>query len=263
MIAGTDQLLILIYDITERVEDQKSTIQKEKMATLGELAAGIAHNLRSPLAVVKGIPELIISDLQENKLRILKKTDGIEKEDTEVKENMEMISKSVEKAFAIIDSIMDFSKMETGNFENIELSEIINEAYILLEHRIKEKEIRFNNNTSGVSIIGNKNMLVQIFLNLIANAIDAVWDSGTIEINAVKEKTRLNIHVIDNGKGIQTDDFERIFEPFYTTSGRANGSGIGLSVTRTMVNLHGGTIKAMPNEGGGTAIEIIFPVKGR
>ncbi len=263
LIAGTGQLLILIHDITERVEDEKSTIQREKMATLGELASGIAHNLRSPLAVVKGIPELIISDIEEKNLRIIKRTDGKEEEDSGVKENMELISRSMEKAFAIIDSIMDFSKMETGKFEAAAMDEIINEVYLLLEHRLKEKQIRFKNNTSGLVIFGNRNMLVQIFLNLMANSIDAISGSGTIEINGKGEKDRLKIHFLDNGKGIGAEDFDRIFEPFYTTSGKANGSGIGLSVTRTMVNLHGGSIKALPNKGGGTVIEIIFPVEGR
>jgi putative nucleotidyltransferase with HDIG domain/PAS domain S-box-containing protein len=262
LITGTGQLLISIHDISERVEDEKSTIQREKMVTLGELAAGIAHNLRSPLAVVKGIPELIISDLEEKNLRIIKRTGGREEEDSEVRENMEMISKSVEKVFAIIDSIMDFSKMETGTFEATAMDEIISEVYLLLERRLKEKQISFKNNTSGLVIFGNRNMLVQIFLNLMANSIDAVSDEGTIEITGKREKDRLIIHFLDDGKGIGADDFDRIFEPFYTTSGKANGSGIGLSVTRTMVNLHGGSIKALPNKSGGTIIEIIFPVEG-
>ncbi len=118
-------------------------------------------------------------------------------------------------------------------------------------------------NTSGLVIFGNRSMLVQIFLNLMANSIDAITDAGTIEINGKREKDRLKIHFLDNGKGVGAEDFDRIFEPFYTTSGKANGSGIGLSVTRTMVNLHGGSIKALPNKDGGTVIEIIFPVEGR
>jgi signal transduction histidine kinase len=142
------------------------------------------------------------------------------------------------------------------------MDEIISEVYLLLERRLKEKQISFKNNTSGLVIFGNRNMLVQIFLNLMANSIDAVSDEGTIEITGKREKDRLIIHFLDDGKGIGADDFDRIFEPFYTTSGKANGSGIGLSVTRTMVNLHGGSIKALPNKSGGTIIEIIFPVEG-
>ena len=262
-IKGTDQLLVLVDDITERLENEKIVIQKEKMATLGELAAGIAHNLRSPLAVIKGIPELILSDLQNKNLRVLRKIDRKEKEDKEIIENMELISKSMQKAFAIIESIMDFSKMETGKFETLELSQAVNEALFLLEHRVKEKNIKFINNTHNCTLSGNKNMMIQIFLNLLNNSIDAIKDTGTIKVNYRKEKDKIIIHFIDNGRGIEKDDIERIFEPFYTTSGRANGTGVGLSITRTMVTIHGGSIKALQGRDGGTIMEITFPVSGK
>ncbi len=262
-IKGTDQLLVLVDDITDRLENEKIVIQKEKMATLGELAAGIAHNLRSPLAVIKGIPELILSDLQNKNLRVLRKIDRKEKEDKEIIENMELISKSMQKAFAIIESIMDFSKMETGKFETMELSQAVNEALLLLEHRVKEKNIKFINNTHNCTLSGNKNMMIQIFLNLLNNSIDAIKDTGTIKVNYRKEKDKIIIHFIDNGRGIEKDDIERIFEPFYTTSGRANGTGVGLSITRTMVTIHGGSIKALQGRDGGTIMEITFPVSGK
>ena len=259
-IKGTDQLLVLVDDITDRLENEKIVIQKEKMATLGELAAGIAHNLRSPLAVIKGIPELILSDLKNKNLRVLRKIDRKEKEDKEIIENMELISKSMQKAFAIIESIMDFSKMETGKLETLELSQVVNEALLLLEHRMKEKHINFINNTHDCTLSGNKNMMIQIFLNLLNNSIDAIKDTGTIKVNYRNEKDKIIIHFIDNGRGIEKDDIERIFEPFYTTSGRANGTGVGLSITRTMVTIHGGSIKALQGRDGGTIMEITFPV---
>ena len=255
----TKSILVLGTDITERIENEMIAIQKEKMATLGELAAGIAHNLRSPLAVIKGIPELILSDLEKKNLQVMYKTKRKQGEEKDIKENLELISKSMEKAFAVIDSIMDFSKKEMGKLENLDLSRVVDEAFLLLEHRLKGKNIKFINNTHGRAIFGNQNLLIQIFVNLLTNSIDAIEDSGTIEVDCKKYFGKSIIHITDNGKGIPESDFERIFEPFYTTSGRANGTGIGLSITRKIVTILGGSIKALSRKRKGTIIEIIFP----
>jgi signal transduction histidine kinase len=104
-------------------------------------------------------------------------------------------------------------------------------------------------------------MLTQIFINLFNNSIEAIENSGTIEVSYFKEKGRTIIHFMDDGRGIDPEKLELIFEPFFTTSGKANGAGIGLCITRKMITLHGGSIKALPRKGGGTIIEIIFPEK--
>jgi PAS domain S-box-containing protein len=258
-IEGTEQILLLINDVSERIEEEKILIQKEKMATLGELAAGIAHNLRSPLAVVKGIPELILSDVEGGTVKITRKTEGKQVKDMEIEENLRLISKSMEKALSIIDSIMEFSKKEPGQFETVELTAVVDEVYSLLEHKIKNKKITFTNKVGQCTLFADRNMITQIFINLFNNALNAVKDKGTIEVQCKKEKGKTLLHFMDNGVGVEGDKLDQIFEPFFTTTGRANGTGIGLSITRKMVTLHGGSIKALPRGGGGTIIEIIFP----
>ena len=258
-IEGTEQILLLINDVSERIEEEKILIQKEKMATLGELAAGIAHNLRSPLAAAKGIPELILSDVQAGTVKITRKTEGKQVRDMDIEENLRLISQSMEKAFSIIDSIMEFSKKEPGQFETVELASVIDEVYTLVEHKIKGKKITFTNKVGPCALFADRNMITQIFINLFNNAINAVKDKGTIEAQCKKEKGKTLIHFMDNGVGVDRDNMDQIFEPFFTTTGRANGTGIGLSITRKMVTLHGGSIKALPRSGGGTIIEIIFP----
>jgi len=258
-IEGTGSTLVLLHDITERIDNEMMMIQKEKMATLGELAAGIAHNLRSPLAVVKGIPELLLSELEQKKLMGSYDIDAVDKE---IRDNLQLISQSMEKAFAIIDSIMDFSRQENGKFEKLDLELIVDEAYFLLEHRLKGKKIIFKNNTGGADVFGNKNMLIQIFVNLLTNSIDAIEETGVIEVNHRKQDDRSIVTVEDDGKGIKEGDLERVFEPFYTTSGKADGAGIGLSITRKMVTLLGGSIRALKRRGKGTTMEITFLDKG-
>lgn len=260
-IEGTTQTLLILQDITERKENERIAIQREKMATLGELAAGIAHNLRSPLAVAKGIPELILSELGSENHKIVKSADRKKVEVGGLRENMELISDSMVKALSIIDSIMEFSKEDFGTFEPLVISEAFEEARALLEHRLKSKHISFTNKTSSCVMQGNKNLLTQAFINLLNNSIDAVEEHGTIQVNCLMEKDRLVIHFEDNGKGIEKNNLERIFEPFFTTSGKANGTGIGLSVTRKLVTIHGGSIAAIPREGGGTVMELVFPTR--
>jgi PAS domain S-box-containing protein len=260
-IEGTAHTLMLINDISERIEEEKIFIQKEKMATLGELAAGIAHNLRSPLAVIKGIPELILSDVKSKTVKITRKTDSKEAPDREIEENLKLISKSMEKALSIIDGIMDFSKKEPGQYETFDLSRIIDEVYSLVEHKLQGKEISFSNNTESCRLYADRNMITQIFINLFNNSIHAIGDKGTIEASCKRDKGKMIIHFTDNGVGVEPEHLDQIFEPFFTTTGKANGTGIGLSITRKMVTLHGGSIKALPKKGGGTIIEIIFPEK--
>jgi signal transduction histidine kinase/HD-like signal output (HDOD) protein len=258
-IEGTRHDLLLINDVSERMEEEKILIQKEKMATLGELAAGIAHNLRSPLAVVKGIPELILSDLESGAVKITRKSGGRQTKDQEIEENLSLISRSMEKALSIIDSIMEFAKKEPGQYEKWQLARIIDEVYTLVEHKIKEKEIVFKNRVGDCTLNADHNMMVQIFINLFNNSINAVESRGTIEVDCRQIRRKTIIHFIDDGVGIEKDKLDQIFEPFFTTSGTANGTGIGLSITRKMVTLHGGSIKALHRKGGGTIIEIIFP----
>ena len=258
-IEGTEQILMLITDVSERIEEEKILIQKEKMATLGELSAGIAHNLRSPLAAAKGLPELVLSEVQNGTVKITRRVEGKQVKDTDTEDNLRTISDSMEKALSIINSIMEFSKKEPGQFEIVELGVIIDEVYTLIEHKLKGKKVTFSNKVGPCKLFADRNMITQIFINLFNNAINAVKDRGAIEVHCKQEKGKTLIHFIDNGVGVDRDKMDQIFEPFFTTTGKANGTGIGLSITRKMVTLHGGSIKALPRSGGGTIIEIIFP----
>jgi putative nucleotidyltransferase with HDIG domain/PAS domain S-box-containing protein len=260
-IEGTNQTLLTVQDITDRKERERIAIQREKMATLGELAAGIAHNLRSPLAVAKGIPELILSELGSEDFKIVRTKNGKKVEKKEFRENMELISDSMVKALGVIDSIMEFAKHDFGTFAPVALSDAIEDARSLLNHRLRSKQINFINRTAQYIVQGNKNLLTQAFINLLNNSINAVETRGTIQVTCIKENERLVIRFEDDGKGIEEKNLDRIFEPFFTTSKKTNGTGIGLSITRKIVTMHGGSIAAVPHEGRGTIMELVIPTK--
>jgi PAS domain S-box-containing protein len=251
------QTLLVIQDITEHKESERIVIQQEKMATLGELAAGIAHNLRSPLAAARGIPDLILSELGPENRRNEKPVDK-----KILRENMELIAESVEKALKIIDSIMEFSREEFGVHTPVSLYEVVEGARSLLDHRLAAKEIRFSNRTASCIVQGgNKNLLIQAFINLLNNSIDAIENRGEITVSCTKEGKKIFIYFEDNGRGIPQEDLERVFEPFFTTSKDAEGTGIGLSITRKIITMHGGFIKARQRKKGGTVMEIVIPTE--
>ena len=256
------KVILTMHDITDRKIKEALITEKKKMETLAELAAGIAHNLRSPLAAAKGVLELIKNDLDKNEIKILRKKDNKEIEDKELIENLNIIASSIEKSFLIINSILALSKKnnkEKIKNETFSLKEAVNEARSLLKNRFEEKDIIFTEILNCEKIKGSKDMFVQIFLNLFNNSIEAVDKGGWIKINCYEDKQKVIIDVSDNGRGIRKEDINRVFEPFFSTSGEAMGRGIGLSITKKMVIEHGGSIRAIPKKEGGTIFRIIIP----
>ena len=256
------KVIFTIYDITDRKIKEALITEKKKMETLAELAAGIAHNLRSPLAAAKGILELIKNDLEKKEIKILRKIEGKETEDKELIENLNLIASSIEKSFVIINSILALSKKD--NKEKIKreifsLKEAIDEAHLLLKTKFEDKDITFSEILNCNKIKGSKDMFIQILFNLFSNSIEAVEKGGLIKVACYEDKQKIIIDVSDNGKGIPKEDLTRIFEPFYSTSGEAVGRGIGLSITKKMVIAHGGSIKAFLRPEGGTTFRIIIP----
>ena len=258
-ISETNKKLVIIDDVTGEYEREKKLIQQEKLITLGQLAAGISHNLKSPLAVIKGIPELILTELEEGNIRIIRKTDGEEIDDRETKERLNLIIESIKKTLSIIDSILNYAKKEEVQFEKLDLTEIIEQTKELLDHLIKEKGVTITTDLRTRTLYGNRDMILQIFLNLLQNSIEAMDYGGNISITSKKADKGTIIQFDDNGPGVKNEDLERIFEPFYTTSKEAEGRGLGLSITRKLVSLHGGIIKAMNLSPHGLRIEIKFP----
>ncbi len=260
----TNNYLFIIQDITKRKINENLLAEKKNIETLGELAAGIAHNLRSPLAAAKGISELIVDDIKKGILKIKKVKNNKEYEDEEIKENLIIISKSIEKTFNIINSILELSRgIQSSELfkDRFSLKSVVEEAYTLIEHRLKNKNITLKTDLNCAEMIGNRNMFTQIILNLLNNSIDAIENNGWIKVTCNENDQNFIIEVIDNGRGISPSDLKRVFEPFYSTSGEATGRGIGLSITKKMVLAHKGTIKAINRPQGGTIIQIIIPKK--
>ncbi|MFQ6063787.1 MAG: sensor histidine kinase, partial [Methanosarcinales archaeon] len=219
-----------------------------KMASIGEFSAGVAHNLRSPLSVIKGYPELVLYNLKNGSL-----------EEEELKEWMEIIIENIKKCFGIIDNILEFSKPKT-NKEYISIANIIDNTLELIGSNLLKSKIEIIKDLKDYKVYGNKNQLMQVFINIFTNARDAMPEGGKLFIKTEENKKYGIIRVKDTGIGIKKEYINRIFEPFFTTKGFTDGSGIGLSMCQKIINEHKGFIEVHSEEGIGTTITLKLPI---
>ena len=235
-------------------ETQEKLIQGEKLKALGELAAGIVHDFKNILAAIVGRAQILSLACEQ--------TAGISP-DT-IKKSMEIIEKSATEGVNILSRINEFTKSQHElNFTTINLKAIIEDTVEIIRPKWDSpesgKEISIKMNLGdNLAIKGNRSMIIEVFSNLILNAVDAIETRGVIEIEGEYEENYLSIIVKDNGKGISPQVIKRIFDPFFTTKERL-GTGLGLTMVYSIVSRHGGEIKVDSEEGRGTSFKIQFP----
>jgi signal transduction histidine kinase len=232
-------------------ETESRLIQAAKLAAVGEMAAGIAHELNNPLTTVTGFSELILDETPK---------------DAPHREDMEMILREALRARGVVRRLLDFARQGERTRARSDMNEIVDDVLALTRHLI---------HTSGVQLVVNlakelpwvsvdSNQMKQVLLNLIHNALQAMPNGGTLQ---VLTETRLKdnrkwvvITVKDSGVGINPQHKDRIFEPFFTTKGNSGGTGLGLSVTYGIVTDHGGTIEVESQPGAGSAFMVWLPI---
>ncbi|HID27710.1 MAG TPA: PAS domain S-box protein [Methanosarcinales archaeon] len=256
---STQYILTVLDDITEKKRLEEQLIQSEKMASIGELASGIAHNLRSPLAAIKGIPELILEDLESGYIKVLDEKG----EDYEpIKEQLHIVINGTKKCLGIINNVMSFSRPKELR-EMVSIEKIISDALELIENLLIKNKIEIIKNIEDHKIYGNKNQLMQVFINLFTNAKDAMSKGGKLFITAKKINEEIEIKVKDTGIGIKEEYINRIFEPFFSTKGTAEGAGIGLSISQKIILEHDGSITVESEVGKGATFTIKLPIGSR
>ncbi|MCX5692558.1 MAG: ATP-binding protein [Candidatus Omnitrophica bacterium] len=230
-------------------ETQNQLIQSEKMAAVGRLASGIAHELRNPLSIVlQGIEFL------ENNLVGL---------DNKSKKAIKSIKNSVDRADNIIIELLKFSGSSKLEFASLELCQLMKDTLSLVENRMHLGRISLVKNfpEKDMQIHADRNMLEQVFFNLYSNAIDAMSEGGQLELNVFPHRHDVVIEIIDTGKGIPTDILPDIFDPFFTTKDVGKGVGLGLSIVCLILERHNGTINVESKVNEGTRFIIKLPRK--
>jgi PAS domain S-box-containing protein len=238
----------ILSDITEQIEMQKKLIQKEKLASLGEMAAGVAHEIRNPLGGIKMAVGLIRRDLSEKSFTT---------------EMLDSILSGIKDIENIINDLLDFTRETKLEKEDYNIARIIKGIVNSFQNEISEKGIqvlyeRFQEdielNVDGIKIR-------QVFANVLKNAIEAInHDEGRILINLYNHDSYACIEFIDNGIGISKENLEKMYHPFFTT--KPDGIGLGMAIVKKIVDLHKGDIDIKSKPGEGTKVKIILPQGG-
>ena len=232
-------------DISERIELMKRVAESQKMAALGQLSAGIAHEIRNPLQVMSGYTQLL-SMTEESKER---------------KEKIKIIEEQINRIEHILQGISQYvRKIPPKEREKVNPNTIIQEVISLINYRASVDNIHINLHLAEdlPEILINKDEMYQVFLNLITNARDAMPHGGILTITTKKRKG-MEIIFEDSGVGIPREIRDKIFDPFFTTKEVGKGTGLGLSITRSIVERYGGTIEVESEEGRGTNFTIKLP----
>jgi len=224
-------------------------LQTEKMSSLGRMAAGIAHEINNPLAgILLYSSNLIKKAPKEGPLR----------------EGLEVIISETKRCKAIIQDLLEFSRVGEPKKAFADLNEIIEKALSILENEFNLRHIRIEKHLSKKmeDVYLDEQQIRQVFVNVLLNAAQAIDKKGVITIRSLVErgKKSVRVEIIDSGPGILEDHLPRIFEPFFST--KTNGTGLGLSVSFGIIQNHNGKIQVSSPTGNGTCITIDFPLPG-
>lgn len=250
-------LLLLIRDVTLEKEYQAKYCQAEKMATMGVLASGVAHEINNPLTAISGFAEGL-----KRRLGRLGKP-GEEAIIEDFKEYIGIILKECKRCGEIVKSLLAFGHQTARDFVPVNLNAVVTDTVKLLQFHLKrfpKKTVRLDLHELLPSIYGDESQLKQVILNLMFNALDAVQGQGIITIRTfVENEDWIALVVEDTGCGIPIGNRDKLFEPFFTTKPAGKGIGIGLSTCYNIVTRHGGEIAVTSKEGQGSTFLVRFP----
>jgi len=259
---GKEQYILIFSEISQTKRIQAEIIRMDRMASLGALSSGIAHEIRNPLAGIKAMAQTLEDELEENSIQ---------------SEYVERIIRQVNRLDILLRSFFTYASPARPDPSAFHISKIVNEIVPLISRKMMERKIEIKEKYADdlAQVFVDANQIEQVFLNLFLNAIDAMKEGGTISISAGNAKDPptvmdrrnpgpgllsnyfIEIKVTDTGEGISEDFCDRIFTPFYTT--KSNGTGLGLSIVYQIIKEHGGRIDAESTVGEGTEFTIILP----
>jgi signal transduction histidine kinase len=238
----------VLEDVTSRVQLEEQLQQREKLSSIGLLAAGVAHEVNTPLTGVSSYTQMLLGMLPQAdpKHALLQK-----------------VRRQAERATNIVNNLLNFSRTgDATEFSEINISRVLDDTLQLLEPQLRGNQIQIvrDYDPEAPAVIGNGGKLQQVFTNLLLNARDAIPMGGSIRISTLPtEDHSVTIEIADNGIGIAPENVAKIYDPFYTTKGVGRGTGLGLAVSYGIVQEHSGhiTVDSIPGEG--TIFRITLP----
>lgn len=250
--------IILVDDISERVSMEAQLTQAEKLSSIGLLAAGVAHEVNTPLAVISSYTQMLSKQLRGDDGHIARLQPVLEK-----------ITQQTFRASEIVNGLLNFSRTGSVDFARVDINAILRDTVMLLEHQMRSARVKIETDyAAGLpAVYGNRGKLQQVMVNLIMNAKDALHDTASAHIRIATARTpsgTVEVRVEDNGPGMPPEVLRKIYDPFFTTKtspkeGQRKGTGLGLAVTYGIVQEHSGTIEAASTLGEGTVFRLVFP----
>lgn len=239
--------VVIGRDLTERRKLEMQLVQSQKLAALGVMAGGIAHEIRNPLAICSSAAQFLSEERVPAAFR---------------KECAEKINSGIRRASAIIENLLRIARpAEKAEMERVDLVAIVRETLALVENQAKIQQVRLEPRLPDgpVPLLGVGGLLQQLFLNLFVNAIHAMPEGGRLGVAVERTGSEARARVTDTGCGIPRGNLEKIFDPFFTTSPAGKGTGLGLSICYAIVKQHSGAIEVESEEGRGSAFTVRFP----
>src|SRR5271154_1167859 len=239
--------LILLDDITQRVRLEEQMVQTEKLTSLGLLAARVAHEVNTPLAVISNYIQMLAKQIPADDPR---------------QQTIERIVKQTFRASEIVNNLLNFSRTGAAEFIEVDINAVLEETLALVQHPLKTAQVNVvkNYNQQLPPVLGSITRLQQVFLNLFMNARDAMPQGGMLEVRTLAYNGSVAIEVTDTGSGIPPENLQRIFDPFFTPKATGRGTGLGLSVSYGIIKEHAGKVDVRSTPGKGTSFRLEFPV---
>jgi signal transduction histidine kinase len=231
---------------------QSQLVQSEKMSAFGQLGAGIAHEVKNPLAGILGCAQLALRGAEPG---------------SSVHTNLGLIEKETRRCKSIIDNLLKFARQEKAHMDPIEVNPVVSDAVAIVRHQLEMNRVHIETDLGSAlpEIYGNANQLQQVVMNLMINAQQAMeGEPGNVRVATVTTpEGGVEIRVGDNGPGIRKENLAKIFEPFFTTKPAGQGTGLGLSVSFGIVKDHGGEIRVESEVGQGSTFIITLPERSK
>jgi signal transduction histidine kinase len=252
----TNKRLLAMQDelktrIVMQTQAERKLIQAEKLAAVGEMAAGVAHELNNPLTTVVGFTELVLEDLPEN---------------NQNQTDLKMVLHEARRARDVVRRLLDFSRRSEIERTRVDLNDVLKDVLALTNHLLHTSGVMLTTKLTNKMdwIFIDRNQMKQVFLNLLHNALQAMPNGGELTVESKKRQHNgrawVTASIRDTGIGIHQEDLEHLFEPFFTTRSKDGGTGLGLSVSYGIVSDHGGFIEVNSEEKTGTCFTVWLPV---
>ncbi len=235
--------------LADRVKAEAAARQSERLAAIGQMAAGIGHEINNPLMNINSLAKLIEQEIPEH--------------DSQTRSDLQALRKEVKRCARIVQGILNFAKEAEPRYTEFDLVRLLEETVSLFERRGQQSGVSFNlDRKAPLTVQGDPNQLQQVFVNILLNAMQAIGQNGTISVQVVEHQEHVVVQVLDDGDGIKEQDLPQIFNPFFSTKDEGEGTGLGLSVSYGIVKKHQGNIQVSNRPEGGVKVEVTLPRAG-